>query len=211
MKFILRFVTWTGVWAIGAPLIIRFRDDLPGIGGILVIQTIIALASIVAVWKALARRQPGGAEVALMSWPAHGRKAVTFWNNAGGYFRMGLFVLCCLALFVAAEVFPSKWVGMFSALPLPGLFAIAMLSIVSTPDDYKPMRDHRTARRAQRERFQLAVRASVRPAAVRRHSAYRGGNHHAGRHDGHRRRATVLVDASDFGCPGPHQGIRYGA
>jgi hypothetical protein len=76
-----------------------------------------------------------------MSWSAHGRKAVRFWNNASGYFRIGLFILCCLVLFAAAEIFPSKWVGMFSALPLPGLFAIAMLSVVSAPDDYKPMRD----------------------------------------------------------------------
>jgi hypothetical protein len=141
MKFILRFLTWTCVWAIGTPLIIRFRDDLPGIDDLLVIQTVIALAAILLVWKAPARRQPDGTEIVRMSWSAHGRKAVSFWNNVSGYFRIGLFVLCCLALFVAAEVFPSKWVGMFSALPLPGLFAIAMLSVVSAPDDYRPMRD----------------------------------------------------------------------
>ena len=141
VKFILRFLTWTGVWAIGAPIIIRFRDELPGIGGMLVIQTVIALAAIAMVWKAPTRRQPDGAEIVHMSWSAHRRKAVSFWNNTSGYFRMSLFVLCCLALFVAAEVFPSKWVGMFSALPLPGLFAIAMLSVVSAPDDYRPMRD----------------------------------------------------------------------
>lgn len=141
VKFILRFLTWTGVWAVGAPIIIRFRDELPGIRGMLAIQTLIALTAIAIVWKAPARRQPDGAEFARMSWSAHGRKAFSFWNNAGGYFRMGLFVLCCLALFVAAEVFPPKWVGMFSALPLPGLFAIAMLSVVSAPDDYGPMRN----------------------------------------------------------------------
>ena len=36
---------------------------------------------------------------------------------------------------------PSKWLGMFSAVPLPGLFAIATLSVMNAQEDFKLMRD----------------------------------------------------------------------
>jgi hypothetical protein len=69
------------------------------------------------------------------------RALVALWGNSSGVLRMSLFVLCCAALFLVAQVGSAKWVGMFSAVPLPGLFAIATLSVMNSEEDFNLMRD----------------------------------------------------------------------
>src|SRR6185312_10839832 len=44
-------------------------------------------------------------------------------------------------LLAVASVTTSQWLGMFSALPVPGLFAVATLSIIEKRDYFERMRD----------------------------------------------------------------------
>ena len=134
-----RVAVWTAIWAICAPLITTFRDGLPGIAGILALQIVLTALAVVFVWAPLQTAANGGAS--RLSLTGHLRALVELWGNASGIVRMGLFVLCCGLLFLAAHFYTSKWVGMFSALPLPGLFAIAALSVMNAQEDFKLMRD----------------------------------------------------------------------
>ena len=137
-KLIARVAVWTAIWAVCAPLVTNFREYLPGFAGILMLQIVLAVAAVVAVWTPVAASNVGTPRLSLSG---HIRAMAELWNNASGFLRMGLFVLCFGLLFLAANVFTSKWLGMFSAVPLPGLFAIATLSEMSTQEDFKPMRD----------------------------------------------------------------------
>jgi hypothetical protein len=138
-KLIARVAVWTAIWAVCAPLVTAFRDDLPGIAGILALQTVLAALAFVAVW--VPPRATANAGPPRLSLSGHVRALVKLWGNPSGIVRMGLFVACCVLLFVAAQLYTSKWVGMFSALPLPGLFAIATLSVMNAQEDTKLMRD----------------------------------------------------------------------
>ena len=52
----------------------------------------------------------------------------SFWANATGLARIAFFVAAYACLFFASRVaLDEKWVGMASALPLPGFFALAAL------------------------------------------------------------------------------------
>jgi uncharacterized membrane protein (GlpM family) len=78
---------------------------------------------------------------AARTFAAHGRALFAFWWNGAGFLRLGLFVVCCVLLLVAANFYESKWIGMLSALPLPGLFAVATLSALETRQDFDLIRD----------------------------------------------------------------------
>lgn len=138
-KLFVRVLVWTAIWAVCAPLVTTFRDSLPGIAGILAIQTVLAVIAIIAIWAP--PHAATNANAPHLSLSEHARALVDLWSNASGFVRMGLFVLCFGLLFASASVFTSKWIGMFSALPLPGLFAIATLSVMDSRDDFKLMRD----------------------------------------------------------------------
>ena len=59
----------------------------------------------------------------------HASRFIAFWATATGLSRIAFFILTYACLFFAARVaLDEKWVGMASALPLPGFFALA------TPD-----------------------------------------------------------------------------
>lgn len=138
-RLIARVAVWTVIWAVCAPLVTAFRDSLPGIGVILPVQIVLATLAVVAVWAPPAAAANGGAPRLTLS--GHLRAIVDLWGNASGVVRMGLFVLCCTLLFAVAQIGTSKWIGMFSAVPLPGLFAIATLSVMHAQEDIKLMRD----------------------------------------------------------------------
>jgi hypothetical protein len=138
-RLVARVAVWTAIWAVCAPFITAFRDHLPGIAGILAIQIVLAALAVIAVWApphaAATTRAPR------LNLSGHVRALVKLWGNASGIVRMGLFVLCCVLLFAVAQFGTSKWIGMFSAVPLPGLFAIATLSVMNAQEDVKLMRD----------------------------------------------------------------------
>jgi hypothetical protein len=138
-KLIARVAVWAAIWTVCAPLVTNFRENLPGFAGILVLQTILAALAVIAVWApphaAANMRAPQ------LSLSGHVQALAKLWGNPSGVARMGLFVLCCGLLFLAVYFYTSKWVGMFSAVPLPGLFAIATLSVMNAQEDFKLMRD----------------------------------------------------------------------
>ena len=55
--------------------------------------------------------------------------------------RLALFAACCALLLVAANRYDSKWIGMLSALPLPGLFAVGTLSVLEKQEEFDLIRD----------------------------------------------------------------------
>jgi hypothetical protein len=138
-KLIARVLVWAAIWAVCAPLVINFRDNLPGIAGILALQIVLATLAIVIVWAPPHAAANIGAP--RLSLSGHVQALVELWGNASGIVRMGLFVLCCVLLFAVAQFGTSKWIGMFSAVPLPGLFAIATLSVMNAREDVKLMRN----------------------------------------------------------------------
>lgn len=138
-KLVVRVAVWTAIWAVFAPLVTAFRDNLPGFAGILALQIVLAVLAVFAAWAP--PRTAAHTGPSRLSLSGHFRALVELWGNPSGIVRMGLFVLCCALLFVVAQFGASKWIGMFSAVPLPGLFAIATLSMMNARYDFKLMRD----------------------------------------------------------------------
>jgi hypothetical protein len=139
VKLIARVATWTVLWSAGAVAIVMWRETLPGPGALLLVTCVIAVVASLLIWKPAGRHEDLGK--AKIGMPAHARAFSSFWLNPAGAVRLGLFTFCCILLLVAANVFESKWVGMLSALPLPGLFAVATLSTLDTRDELIPIRD----------------------------------------------------------------------
>jgi hypothetical protein len=112
--------------------VVHWRDALPGPAVLLAFQC--AFAALVAgmAWKA-----PPAATVTA---PPRASFAA-FWSSPAGRARLVVFTLCCAALLVAANSWESKWVGMLSALPLPGLFAIATISVLEPRKDFVVIAD----------------------------------------------------------------------
>jgi len=140
IKLVARIAVWMAIWAVCAPLITAFRENLPGIAGILLIQIAIAAVAVLVVWTPPHAAGNGNAPPRLSA-GQHLRALITLWGDRSGVLRMALFVLCCVALFVVAQFGNAKWLGMFSAVPLPGLFAIATLSVMNAQEDFNLMRD----------------------------------------------------------------------
>lgn len=141
VKLAVRLLAWTAIWAVGAPLIILFRNWFPSVAGLLLIQLAITAVSITIFWmppRDAPLRDTTGIRPDLRH---HVRAIVALWSNPGGLLRIGLFVLSCALLLLAAQLYSSKWVGMVSALPLPGLFAVATLSVLEAKEDFDLMRD----------------------------------------------------------------------
>src|SRR5262249_56738190 len=64
------------------------------------------------------------------------------WLNGRGLIRIACFVLAFgLLSGIAYVVKDSRWVGWASALPLPGLFALATLSVTQDKQDLKSLGD----------------------------------------------------------------------
>ncbi len=140
VKLVLRLMVWTGIWAVGAPLVIIWRDHLPGVGGMFLIHCCIAAIAIFLSWKPDRHDAPGTAS---HSAPPSGHlpALIAFWNDRSGLLRLALFALSFGILLFAAYAYQAKWVGMLSALPVPGLFAVATLSVIEKKEYFERMRD----------------------------------------------------------------------
>jgi uncharacterized membrane protein (GlpM family) len=141
IKLIVRLLVWTAVWAVIAPLTIVWRERLPDAGGLLLLQCVIIAAAGLLFWQP--RTQGLGEASGRLAAPtqADARAFVAFWRNRDGAIRILLFSATSALLLAAALVTTSQWLGMFSALPVPGLFAVATLSIVEERDYFERMRD----------------------------------------------------------------------
>jgi hypothetical protein len=140
VKLVARLIVWTAVWAIGAPLVIVWRDHLPGVLGLLLIQGCIAATAIVLLWKPDLQDMNAGSDLAPPS-PPHLQALIAFWIDRSGLLRLALFAVSFGILLFAAYAYEAKWVGMLSALPVPGLFAVATLSVIEKKEYFERMRD----------------------------------------------------------------------
>ena len=87
-----------------------------------------------------AKRNPAGWRLNVGGWRLRHKRSrisllsiratgfIAFWANATGLARIAFFIAAYACLFWASRVaLDEKWVGMASALPLPGFFALASL------------------------------------------------------------------------------------
>jgi uncharacterized membrane protein (GlpM family) len=125
---VLRVVTWTLLWAVGAALLARFRDTLSVAPVLFAIQL-----ALVALYMSRWWHPPPPAS------PATFRD---MWLNGSGAVRIACFVAAFALLSAVAYVArDSRWVGSASALPLPGLFALATLSVTQSKQDIASLGD----------------------------------------------------------------------
>ncbi len=141
VKLVARLIVWTAVWAIGAPLVIVWRDRLPGVLGLLLIQSCIAAAAILLFWKPDPQDERNAASDSAPPLPSHLQALIAFWSDRSGLLRLALFAVSFGILLFAAYAYEAKWVGMLSALPVPGLFAVATLSVIEKKEYFERMRD----------------------------------------------------------------------
>jgi hypothetical protein len=126
-KLFARVATWSLVWFAGAFLLTDFRAAIPGAGVLFVGALIVAILFVLSFWtKDL--RTTGAQERAGTGLSDHWSRFQSFWANATGLARIAFFIAAYACLFFASRIaLDEKWVGMASALPLPGFFALASL------------------------------------------------------------------------------------
>ena len=136
VRLFTRVAAWSLAWFAGAWLITDFRAAIPGAAGLFIGTTILAMVFMMLCWTEAGSNDQS--RISLRFIRATG--FISFWANATGLARIACFIAAYACLFFAARVaLDEKWVGMASALPLPGFFALAML--LETESDVRPIRD----------------------------------------------------------------------
>ena len=115
-----RVIAWALAWLAGAAIVTHFRSAISGGGVLLTGAAIFAIAFMAFAWS---RGVPADAAPR-----NHVTRFIAFWNTSTGLWRVAFFVVTYACLFWASRAADDqKWVGMASALPLPGFFALAVL------------------------------------------------------------------------------------
>jgi hypothetical protein len=128
LKLVARAFTWVGLWAVGAVLLAWFRDDLPPAWWLFGTALVVASLYIRTRWR----------DGPLPSHPT----LAGMWRNWRGFVRIACFVVVfCLLSAVAYVAHSARWVGWASALPLPGIFALATLSVSEKKEDMLALGD----------------------------------------------------------------------
>ncbi len=127
-KIVLRVVVWCLAWAAGAAILAFFRDALSFAGRLFSIELCFAGLYVWRCWRRPAA--PSSQAFAAM------------WLNGRGVVRIACFVAAFALLSLVAYVAnDSRWVGWASALPLPGLFALATLTVMRDRRDLVTLGD----------------------------------------------------------------------
>jgi hypothetical protein len=137
-KMAARLATWSALWLAGASAVVTWRDSLPGPALLLALQCVLAVIVVPLAW--VPPRHGDASRDYAQSLDAHARAFVAFWRTHG-FWRLVAFTGCCAGLLAVAAFGEAKWVGMLSALPLPGLFALASLSVDDDPRDFAAIGD----------------------------------------------------------------------
>ena len=135
-KLFVRVAAWSLVWFAGAWLITDFRAAIPGAAFLFTASVTFAILFTLFFWtKSPQATNPPQERTAAVS--TYWSRFTSFWANTTGLARIAFFVLAYACLFFASRIaLDEKWVGMASALPLPGFFALAALM-----DDAEQSRD----------------------------------------------------------------------
>jgi len=122
IKIVARVGVWIALWAAGAALLAEFREELPSAAWLFAIVLVAAAVFVAGRWR--------------RTMPSRPPTFAAMWHNARGLGRIACFIAAFLLLFAVAEFGHSaRWVGWASALPLPGIFALAILSVMQDEDD----------------------------------------------------------------------------
>ena len=114
--------------AAGATVLALLRDALSFAGWLLLMQSILAALYVSRWW-----RVPEPASFPTFS---------EMWFNWRGCVRAACFVAAFVVLLAIAHLgLDARWIGWASALPLPGIFALAMLSVTQNKDDLLALGD----------------------------------------------------------------------
>jgi hypothetical protein len=150
LRLFARVTVWSVVWVAGAYLLTDFRAAIPGAGVLLAASAAFAVLFMMVYWTKtnVARMERsamrGQSRISLRFIRA--TDFIAFWGSRIGAGRIAFFVLAYACLFwVSRTALDEKWVGMASALPLPGFFAVAALmddaESGSSAQPLLPMRD----------------------------------------------------------------------
>jgi len=131
---LVRLVAWTAIWLAGALVLTLLHDRLPGATAFFSIALVLAVVVAIGGWTKPSIESPTERD-------GHVANFVALWSTPDAAKRIALFLVCFAIVLVASYAFASKWVGMASALPLPGLFALATLSALEPPKRLCPIRD----------------------------------------------------------------------
>jgi len=134
-----RLVVWTILWMPPAVIVTELRDRLPGPAALLALQL---AACAYLMWRNWTPAPAPRASSRPGAWRGHVVGLAAFWVNRSGMVRILLFVICFGIILAVADLSSSRWIGTVSALPLPGLFALALLSVLEAgPAALHPIRD----------------------------------------------------------------------
>ena len=121
-KLFARVAIWTVAWFAGAYALTDIRASIPG-GAVLLVGSVIFAFVFMRIFWSGQTPPPGEAGAR-----GHLARFIAFWVSATGFWRIAFFICAYACLFFASRAaLDEKWVGMASALPLPGLFALATL------------------------------------------------------------------------------------
>lgn len=129
MRLLARVAAWSAAWLAGAYLLTDFRAAIPGAAVLFIWSTAFAILFMIFFWTRDASpdvqsNDRAGRGLAQRHWTG----IAAFWLNRTGAGRIVFFTLAYACLFWASRAaLDEKWVGMASALPLPGFFALASL------------------------------------------------------------------------------------
>jgi uncharacterized membrane protein (GlpM family) len=128
LTILCRALVWAALWASGAVALALLRDELPSAPWLFALQLALAAIYLAVAWR-----------------PAAAPSSVSFatmWLNTRGGIRVACFVAVFAMLSAVAQATQSpRWVGWASALPLPGIFALATLAATQTRDEMASLRD----------------------------------------------------------------------
>ena len=127
-RIVIRVVVWTLLWALGATALAWWRDALANATVLFVIASAMAGLYVWRCWGSPSTAPPP-----------------TFrgmWLNGSGLLRIICFV-CAFAVLAVVTYLErdSRWIGWAGALPLPGLFALATLSVTQSRQELRALGD----------------------------------------------------------------------
>jgi len=123
VKFFARVLSWSAIWGCAAFLLTDNRGALPSGWMLFLVQS--CIVALFLYWGWTPRSPPVAPAESPSGFPVMWR----YFATASMALRLGAFLaVFFLLLYVAGLGGDAKWVGMVSALPLPGICALAMLS-----------------------------------------------------------------------------------